>query len=142
MTESSVRVVESQWWIIELPEEWDAEQDDETIIIGDQDDVGEIAITTMQKESGQVFAEELLGFTEEIEEQHGKGKPVELAEFKGFYFSYLEEGDAVREWYLCCDDLLLFITYSCDEENAGMDDGAVDEILSTIFIKSEEHHAE
>lgn len=138
MTESSMRAVESQWWIIELPEEWEAEQDDETILISDRDDVGEIAITTLQKESGSVLEKELLEFTEEIEAQFGPGKPIELAEFKGFYFNYSDEGDAVREWYLCCDDLLLFITYSCGEENNGMDDGAVDEILSTIFVKSKE----
>jgi hypothetical protein len=36
------------------------------------------------------------------------------------------------------DDLLLLITYSCDLENAGMDDSAVDEILSTLFIKMDD----
>ena len=131
-----MRVVESQWWIIELPEEWKAEQDEETILISDQDDVGEIAITTLQKEAGQGVADdELLSLTEEISQQFGPGKKVQLAEFDGYYFTYREEGDAVREWYLRCDDLLMFITYSCDEENAGMDDGAVDEILSTVFVK-------
>jgi hypothetical protein len=28
--------------------------------------------------------------------------------------------------------LLLYITYSCDLDNAGMDDAAVDEILDTL----------
>jgi hypothetical protein len=133
-----MRAVESQWWIIELPDEWEAEQDDETILISECDGVGEIAITTLQKESGEVFEEELLDFTAEIEAQYGKGISIELAEFEGFYFTYSDEGDSVREWYLRCDDLLLFITYSCDQENSGMDDSAVDEILSTIFIKSKE----
>jgi len=33
--------------------------------------------------------------------------------------------------------LLLFITYSCDEENGGMDDAAVDEILDTLMLATE-----
>jgi hypothetical protein len=31
-----------------------------------------------------------------------------------------------------CGAMLLFITYSCEEENRGMDDAAVDEILDTL----------
>jgi hypothetical protein len=56
----------------------------------------------------------------------------------GYYYSYQDDGDALREWYLRGDDLLLLITYSCDLENAGMDDSAVDEILSTLFIKMDD----
>ena len=130
-----MRAVESQWWIIELPDEWDAEQDDETIVISDCDGVGEIAITTLQKEQGTVEDSEIRDYADDIIQQHGAGQPVKLAELQGYYFSYLDEGDAVREWYLRCDNLLVFITYSCAEDNAGMDDGAVDEILSTFFIK-------
>ena len=132
-----MRELESQWWIIELPDEWDAEQEEDTIVISDEDGVGEIAITTLQKEQGVVSDQELLAYTEELEQQFGKGKPVEVAEFQGYYFSFSEAGDALREWYLRCDDLLLLITYGCDQENAGMDDGAVDEILNTLFVKLE-----
>ncbi len=133
-----MRVLESQWWMIELPDEWHAEQEDETIIIGDEDGVGEIAITTLQKEQGQVSETELKEYTEEVESQYGAAKRVELAELSGFYFSFSEDGDFFREWYLYCDDLLLLISYCCDEENAGMDDAVVDEILDTIYIKADE----
>ncbi len=137
-----MRAVESQWWIIELPDEWEAEQDEETILISDEDGVGEIAITTLQKEDGTVEDGELLLYTEDIDAQFGKGSVVELAGFKGYYYSYQEDGDALREWYLRSEDLLLLVTYSCDLENAGMDDGAVDEILSTLFIKSPEERVD
>jgi len=48
--------------------------------------------------------------------------------------SYVEEDTAVREWYVARGSLLLFITYSCDEENRGMDDAAVDELLDTLMV--------
>ena len=133
-----MRAVESQWWIIELPDEWEAEQDDETILISDEDGVGEIAITTLQKENGPVNDSELRLYTEDIESQFGRGQVVELFGLNGYYYSYQDDGDALREWYLRGDDLLLLITYSCDLENAGMDDSAVDEILSTLFIKMDD----
>ncbi len=130
-----MRAVESQWWIIELPDEWEAEQDEETILISDQDGVGEIAITTLQKEQGNVDDEELQRCAEDIFQAFGPGQPVTVAELQGYSINYLDSGDAVREWYLRCDNLLILITYSCDEDNAGMDDSAVDEILSTLYIK-------
>lgn len=132
-----MRALESQWWIIELPAEWDAEQEEESIIISDEDSVGEIVITTLQKEQGDVTDADLKRYIADLEQQGGQAELVDVAEFQGYYFSYQEEGDAVREWYLRCDDLLLLVTYSCDLDNAGMDDGAVDDILSTLFIKTE-----
>ena len=132
-----MNIVETQWWIIDLPPEWEAEQDDETIIIGDVDGVGEIAITTMEKEEGAVTDAELCEFTSELEQEFGRGEACEVAEFSGYYFEYLDQGDAVRDWCLRCDNLLVLITYSCLEENKGMDDSAVNEIISTLFIKEE-----
>ena len=38
----------------------------------------------------------------------------------------------MREWYVAIGSVLLFITYSCDAENRGLDDAAVDEILQTL----------
>ena len=137
-----MRAVESQWWIIELPDEWDAEQDEESIIIGDEDGVGEIVITTLQKEDGDVDDDELRAYTADLEQEGGVGESVQVAELQGYYFSYQEDSDAVREWYLRCDNLLVLITYSCAEDNAGMDDGAVDEILSTLFIKVNSDNSE
>ncbi len=130
-----MRAVESQWWIIELPDEWEAEQDEEAILISDQDGVGEIVITTLQKEQGCVDDRELQSYAEDIFQAFGPGQSVTLAALQGYYINYLDGGDAIREWYLRCDNLLILITYSCDEDNAGMDDSAVDEILSTLYIK-------
>jgi hypothetical protein len=34
-------------------------------------------------------------------------------------------------------EILLLITYSCDVENSGLDDGTVDDILDTLGRKAE-----
>ena len=131
-----MNVVETQWWIVDLPPEWQAEQDEETILISDEDGVGEIAITTLEKEDGDVSLHELRDFCKDVEQQFGEGQVVNVAETKGYYFSYSDDGDAVRDWYLRYDNLLLLITHSCANDNAGMDDSAVNEILETLFIKA------
>ncbi|MGK0498811.1 MAG: hypothetical protein ACJAYG_000442 [Oceanicoccus sp.] len=133
-----MRAVETEWWIIELPDEWQAEQDDETILISDEDGVSEIAITTLVKEDGEISDMDLLEYSADVTKQFGAGQSIALADLSGYYFSFVEDGDAVREWYLGCDNLLLLITYSCELENKAMDDSAVDEILGTIFIKKAE----
>lgn len=131
-----MRAIETQWWIIELPDEWEAEQDGETIFIADEDGVGEIAITTLQKQQGNVDDMELQNYVEDVVAEFGKGQALIVAGLQGYYFCYQDAGEAVREWYLRDGSLLILITYSCDEENAKMDDGAVDEILSTLYIKA------
>ena len=133
-----MRAIESQWWILELPEEWQAQQEDDAIVIGDLDGVGEIVISTLQKQAGDVSDGELREYTRELTPSAGAGKPIEVSDARGYYFSFQEGDEALREWYLRCDDLLLLVTYCCDIDNAGMDDGAVDEILSTLYIKSAE----
>lgn len=133
-----MRAIESQWWILELPEEWQAQQEDDAIVIGDLDGVGEIVISTLQKQVGDVSDSELRDYTRDLTQSAGAGKPIEVADTRGYYFSFQDDDEALREWYLRSGDLLLLVTYCCDIENAGMDDGAVDEILSTLYIKTEE----
>ena len=61
-----------------------------------------------------------------------------LGEFAGVASQFVDEGAAIREWYVMHGPLLLFITYSCEEENRGMDDAAVDELLDTLALAHRE----
>jgi hypothetical protein len=46
---------------------------------------------------------------------------------------FFEEDETwVREWYLSHQSVLLYVTYNCEREDAGMDDAAVAEILGTL----------
>ena len=54
--------------------------------------------------------------------------------FSGVSGRYKEDGAAVREWYLGSDSLLLYVTYVCDEDDAGLDDASVDELLGTLVV--------
>jgi hypothetical protein len=132
-----MNVLETEWWTLALPPEWWAESEEESILIGDQDDVGCIEISTLHKEEG-VFDQGMVRSIAQAEsEQPLDWHTLSLGEFAGVGSSYVQEETAVREWYVANGALLLFITYSCSDENRGMDDAAVDELLDTLMALTE-----
>jgi len=132
-----MRTVETDWWLLDLPDEWEAEQDDETIVIGDEDGVGALEITTLTREGSDADFNDIQALAQQIVPEGLTGHPAKLAGMPGLYFQYEEEGDAVREWLITDGEILLLISYSCDIENAGLDDGTVDDILDTLDRKIE-----
>jgi hypothetical protein len=128
-----MHTVETDWWSLDLPEEWGAEQDEETIVIGDEDGVGVIEITVL--EHGEGGDADLATLARQLFPQYSAPAHVQLGEFAGLYFQYSDEGDAVREWLLRKSGQILLVSYSCDVENAGLDDEIVDEILDTLRAK-------
>lgn len=129
-----MNVLETEWWTLAVPPEWWADTEDDSILVGDRDDVGCIEITTLHKEEGIFEAAELREIAASEAESVREWKQVTLGDFSGLSGKYVEEGVAIREWYVAHGSMLLFITYSCDEENGGMDDAAVDELLDTLQL--------
>jgi hypothetical protein len=119
-----------------LPPEWWADTEEDSILVGDRDDVGCIEISTLRKDKDQgAFGDaEVKSIALAESEEQLDWTDVTLGEFSGVSSDFIGEGAAVREWYVANDAMLLFITYSCDEENRGMDDAAVNELLDTLLL--------
>jgi hypothetical protein len=132
-----MNVLETEWWTLAIPPEWWADSEEDSILVGDRDDVGCIEISTLHKEAGVFDSQTVLDIAQTESEQPLEWRAATLGEFAGITSSYVVEETAVREWYVANGALLLFITYSCDEENRGMDDAAVDELLDTLMVVSE-----
>ena len=132
-----MNVLETEWWTLAIPPEWWADSEEDSILVGDRDDVGCIEISTLHKEEGEFDRDTVLAIAQSDSEQPVEWRAVTLGEFSGFASSYVQEETAVREWYVANGALLLFITYSCAEENRGMDDAAVDELLDTLMVVGE-----
>lgn len=128
-----MNVLETEWWSMALPPEWWAEAEGDSILVGDHDGVGCIEISTLHKESGTFGADEPGAIARAESETPVDWQQVSLGDFRGVLGSYVEEGAAIREWYVSRGGMMLFITYSCDEENRAMDDAAVDELLDTLL---------
>jgi hypothetical protein len=129
-----MNVLETEWWTLALPPEWWADSEEDSILVGDRDDVGCIEISTLHKDEGEFDQRALADIAAAESEQSLDWRPVTLGEFPGLGRRFIEEDTAIREWYVANGAILLFITYSCDEENGGMDDAAVDELLNTLML--------
>jgi len=131
-----MNVLETEWWTLALPPEWWAESEEEAILIGDRDGVGCIEISTLCKEEGEFDQQSVREMAVAQATQALDWAAVSLGDFRGLAAQYVEQEAAIREWLVASGPHLLFITYSCDQENSGLDAGAVDEILDTLLAVS------
>jgi len=129
-----MNVLETEWWTMALPPEWWADTEEDSILVGDRDDVGCIEISTLHKEQGEFDLAEATEIARSESAQVLQWSKISLGDFEGVTSQFVEEGAAIREWYVFRRGMLLFITYSCDEDNGGMDDAAVDELLDTLTL--------
>lgn len=129
-----MNVLETEWWTLAVPPEWWADSEEDSILVGDRDDVGCIEISTLHKDEGEFDRQALADIAASEAEQSLDWQPVTLGEFSGLTSRFIEEEAAIRQWYVASGSMLLFITYSCDEDNGGMDDAAVDELLDTLML--------
>lgn len=130
-----MNIVETDYWCLMLPPEWSAEQEDGVIRITDQDGIGELALTTLLRAAGELGASAEADLSELVALESPEVKdwlPVRFGVFAGLNGRFEEDDTQVREWYLGYGEVLLYITYVCDCEDAGMDDAAIEEILGTL----------
>ena len=129
-----MNILETDNWCLMLPAEWHAETEDDIVRIADQDEVGEIEITTLHKQSGKVMPDEIQDMANIESPEVTHWTAVNAGGFSGVSGNYTEDGAAVREWYLGSESLLLFVTYVCHKDDAGLDDASVDELLGTLVV--------
>lgn len=130
-------MVQTEWWCLELPDEWSAEMEEECVTISDCDGVGEINITVVRKSGGDVDSDDLTQFAEDLVSQGIPGKSVQAGTAEGLLYEYDDSDGAWREWYLGAHSLLIYITYNTDAEHKGLDDAIVDEIIATLVVLQE-----
>lgn len=129
-----MNVLETDHWCLLLPQEWWAEHEDDVVRIVDNDDVGELEMTTLCKESGSVDADELSDMASEESPEVDEWEAATVGAFRGVKGTFVEGEAHIREWYIAAGAVLLYITYVCDLDNTGMDDAAVDELLDTLVL--------
>ncbi len=127
-------VVNTDWWCMQIPDEWFAEYEEDVVTIMDCDEIGVLDISTLLKEGGEVNKEDIAELYEDLLEQKLIPQETEVAGCGAKYFEYEEDGLAWREWYINANNKILFVTYHTEEDNKGMDDSVVDEILETIVF--------
>ncbi|MBT8138544.1 MAG: hypothetical protein KJP25_02155 [Gammaproteobacteria bacterium] len=135
-------IVHAPWWCLDIPDEWRAEEEEGCIVIVDPDEVGELCITVLRREQGEVDSHSLRELSAELREQGHAPQPASVAGLSGDYFSYRNAGESWREWFLAQDDTLVVISYCCDAENETIDAAVVDEMLETFVLADNSEAAE
>ena len=127
-----MNIVETDFWCLMLPPEWSAGEEEGSVLITDQDGIGELAITTLVGESDGTPETSLSEIAQAESPEVSSWSTATFGDFSGVTGQFTEEGAVLQEWYLSHGVVLLYCTYACDAEDAGMDMPAVEEILGTL----------
>ena len=127
-----MNIIETDFWCLMLPPEWSAEEEESSVLITDQDGIGELAITTLVREPDGAPETSLLDIAQSESPEVSSWAAATFGDFLGVTGEFTEEGAVLQEWYLIHGVALLYCTYACDVEDAGMDMPAVEEILGTL----------
>ncbi|HUH36486.1 MAG TPA: hypothetical protein VL027_00925 [Spongiibacteraceae bacterium] len=125
-------VLETDWWVVDIPPEWIVEQEDDSVLIGDADGVGVIEISTLLAESADTGGPDTEALFSQLSPVPGRA--TQLAGLPGLYATFEDDDQHVRQWCVGNSKLVLVVSYCCDPDDAGMDDSAVDAILDTLSI--------
>lgn len=136
--------LEAGLWRAILPDGWDAEEEDDSLVLWAPSGPGTLQVTCSQMEDGFVDEDDLRYFAEELLDEGQEPARVSLGPLQGLKFEYMDDetGEAVTEWYLAADELFFFMTYSCPRTERGVEDATVDAILRSIELVDADERAE
>ncbi|MBB3047710.1 hypothetical protein FHR99_001976 [Litorivivens lipolytica] len=131
-----MRELETDWWFLSLPEDWQVDQDDDSIVITDPDEVGVITLTSLITDGERDIEAGLKDLMASLGVESSQVESTMLGDFDGYYQEFQDGDDWVREWYLGSEHCLLLVSYDCDPDNKMMDRELVDDILDTLSLKA------
>ena len=131
-----MKVFRTHWWSVQLPENWEAEQDDVCVTFTSNSSSGTLQVSAAQNSNGPVTDEDLLEFAEEHLEAGVKPHNILAGNFRGFYIRYSDDEFYYKNWWLRNDNTVVFITYTTDIEQCGQDDTVIEQIVNSLVTVS------
>lgn len=126
---------DSEWWSVDLPDDWRTERDDTCTSMFSKSGVGALQISAVRNNDGPATDDDLKDFAKAHLDAGAPVKPVNYGAFMGFYLHYSLDNFYQRQWWLRCADTVVLATYTSDLEDKGIEDGVVDNILKTLQRK-------
>lgn len=123
---------ESEWWTITFPDEWQAEEGEDAVVIFSEQRVGSIHVSAARNGNGTVTDADLCDFAMKHLDAGAKTKDVVCGDFTGFSFHFGTNDMYQRQWWLSCDDTMVFATYTSPQEHKGKEETTVDSILISL----------
>ncbi len=125
----------SAWWSVELPDNWEAEQDEDCATFTSERGVGALQISAYRRDDEIVTDEDLLDFAEDKLVEGANLNSVSFGEFVGLKTSYFAGESYWRKLWLRSGSLLLFVTYTCAAEERTVETEDVNIILNSLSLK-------
>jgi len=131
-----VKKIQSELWQLTIPDSWTSEsEDDMTHLYDPESSSGSLIISTIVEDEPisddyieELVAEHLDAGADLIHEVYGP--------FTGVGCCFELDDDYWCEWYLCLDNILLYITYNCDLSDEGEEDDLIDGILESLTLNT------
>lgn len=118
-------------WQIALPEGWVSECDDKCHSFYCPGDAGALQISAYRKDT--VISDfDLFDLIDLEEEAREHLAPAQLGEFSGHQLLYSEDGIFWHKWWVFRDQLLLYVIYTCPEDERHSESRTLTELLDTL----------
>ncbi len=131
---------QGNYFTVSIPDTWEAEYDSEEgidVLFGDNAH-GEVQISSVIHDE-ELTPNDLMHIAEEDLQAGATPQELDLDDFHGFWFDYSTKEEYWCEWYLCCGQLMLFVTYNCLVEDEGKDYDDVEKIIGSLLPSNESH---
>ena len=126
----------TDWWTIEVPIDWTANQDPECATFLASPPIGALQISAAKKDNGLATDDDLRDFAGKHIEAGRALQHVHHGTFAGFAVEHVTQGRYWKEWWLRADNLMVFATYNCDEAQKGLEDSVAEVILSSLRLRT------
>jgi hypothetical protein len=127
----------SPWWSVELPDNWSGSRDDTCATFLADPPVGALQISAASKGTDFVTDDDLKDFAQEYIDAGTKLGRATYGSFSGFYLRYSEGAIYWKHWWLRSRNIIVYATYNTALETKGVEDEAIERILSTLRLTAE-----
>lgn len=127
-----MKLIETPWWALPLSDEWHYETEDDTVIVTDNEGVGSLEFTVLELDTSAPGLPDVQELARELIPVGVAGEQASCGPWQGLRYEYAEGSDYCRDWLLYSGDRVLLLGYTCELDNRGMDDAAVDQMLAEL----------
>lgn len=136
-----MKIYQGNNFTVSIPNAWNGtfDDEDEYDVIYSPDGPGEIQVSRVEHEA-DLSVEDLKAIAAEDIQGGAKIHEVEMGDYVGIVFDYDVDDEYWCEWYLANGSQMLFVTYTCPEDEEGRENDDVELILGTL--KPSEHNSD
>lgn len=133
-----MKIYQGNLFTVSIPDLWQGvfDEEEQYDVLYSPDGPGELQISAVVHDN-VLSVEDLKNIAAEDIQGGARIDEIDIGDFKGFVFDYDVDDEYWSEWYLAHGKLMLFITYTCPQENEGKESDDVELILGTLEFSEE-----